>query len=95
MGNDSSRNYDNPKLLKRKLSNGRTNFYLEYYLGYNKVFDEETGQEKIKHIRKHETLPIYLIGNPRTEADRIHNKEALGNPQALDYYADLPELQED
>ena len=25
----------------------------------------------------------------------VHNREALGNPEALDYYVDLPELQED
>jgi hypothetical protein len=35
---------ENPKLQQKQLADGRQNLYLEYYMGYNKVFDEETGK---------------------------------------------------
>ena len=45
---------ENPKLMQKTLADGRQSLYLEYYMGYNKVFDEKTGREHIKHIRSKE-----------------------------------------
>jgi integrase len=68
---------ENPKLQQKTLADGRQSLYLEYYMGYNKVFDEETGKEKIKHIRSKEYLGLYLLANPRTPEERQKNKETL------------------
>ncbi|GAB6013355.1 tyrosine-type recombinase/integrase [Viscerimonas tarda] len=68
---------ENPKLQQKTLADGRQSLYLEYYMGYNKVFDEETGKEKIKHIRSKEYLGLYLLANPRTSEERQKNKETL------------------
>lgn len=40
---------ENPKLMQKTLADGRQSLYLEYYMGYNKVIDEVTGKEHIKH----------------------------------------------
>ena len=45
---------ENPKLMQKTLADGRQSLYLEYYMGYNKVIDEVTGKEHIKHIRSKE-----------------------------------------
>lgn len=68
---------ENPKLLQKTLADGRQSLYLEYYMGYNKVFDPKTGKELIKHIRTKETLSLYLLPNPRTPEERQQNKETL------------------
>ena len=77
MARVSASKKENPRLLERKLADGRTSLYFEYYLGYKKVFDEESGKEKIKHNRKQETRNLYLFANPRTKKDRKHNTETL------------------
>ncbi|HAY31425.1 site-specific integrase [Alistipes sp.] len=68
---------ENPKLMQKTLADGRQSLYLEYYMGYNKVFDENTGREHIKHIRSKEFLGLYLLPNPRTPEERQQNKETL------------------
>jgi len=68
---------ENPKLQQKALADGRQSLYLEYYMGYNKVVDEATGKEKIKHIRSKEYLGLYLLSNPRTPEERQKNKETL------------------
>lgn len=68
---------ENPKLMQKTLADGRQSLYLEYYMGYNKVFDEKTGREHIKHIRSKEYLGLYLLPNPRTPEERQQNKETL------------------
>ena len=68
---------ENPKLMQKTLADGRQSLYLEYYMGYNKVFDENTGREHIKHIRSKEYLGLYLLSNPRTPEERQQNKETL------------------
>lgn len=50
---------ENPKLMQKTLADGRQSLYLEYYMGYNKVIDEVTGKEHIKHIRSKEYLGLY------------------------------------
>ena len=68
---------ENPKLMQKTLADGRQSLYLEYYMGYNKVIDEVTGKEHIKHIRSKEYLGLYLLPNPRTPEERQKNKETL------------------
>ncbi len=68
---------ENPKLQQKTLADGRQSLYLEYYMGYNKVLDEATGKEHIKHIRSKEYLGLYLLPNPRTPEERQRNKENL------------------
>lgn len=68
---------ENPKLMQKTLADGRQSLYLEYYMGYNKVVDETTGKEHIKHIRSKEYLGLYLLPNPRTPEERQKNKETL------------------
>lgn len=67
---------ENPKLMQKKMSDGRESLYLEYYLGYNKVLDGN-GELKIKHHRKKEFLGLYLFSNPRTPLERQQNKDNL------------------
>lgn len=68
---------DNPKLLYKELKNGTLSLYLEYYLGYSKLFDEKTGQETVRKDRKKETLNLYLLKKPRTPIERQSNKDIL------------------
>src|SRR5690606_5850109 len=67
---------ENPKLMQKKMSDGRESLYLESYLGYNKVLDGN-GELKIKHHRKKEFLGLYLFSNPRTPLERQQNKDNL------------------
>ena len=67
---------ENPKLMQKKLSDGRQSLYLDYYLGYNKILDGN-GDLKIKHHRKKEFLGLYLFSNPRTPLERQQNKDNL------------------
>ena len=83
---------DNPRLEQRLLSDGQISLYLEYYFGRESepILDEfgepvlyESGKMagtpkyRVKHIRKKESLNLYLVANPRTPIDRQHNKETL------------------
>lgn len=83
---------DNPRLEQRLLADGQISLYLEYYLGRQSepMLDEfgepilyESGRMagepkfKVKHIRKKESLNLYLVANPRTPIDRTHNKLTL------------------
>lgn len=68
---------DNPKLLAKVLSDGRESLFLEYYFGYQKVYDEKTGREVIKKDRRREFLSLYLWQAPRTPMERQQNKEML------------------
>jgi len=68
---------DNPKLLQRKLSDGRLSLYLEYYFGYDKLYDDVAGEWKIKHKRKKESLGLYIYEKPNSPQQRKHNKDTL------------------
>ena len=60
---------DNPKLGAKVLTNGNQSLWIEYYLGYDK--------ETAKKSRSREFLKLYLIGAPKTPAERLQNKETL------------------
>lgn len=74
---------DNPRLLSKRLSDGRLSLYLEYYLGYTKtdtdILDEKTGKNKfkIKHKRQKEYLGKYLFSDPRKPEEKTHNENTL------------------
>lgn len=83
---------DNPKLLQRRLSDGRDSLYLEYYLGRveKPVLDAhgnpvlyDSGKMKGKpkyrviHNRRKENLSLYIYPTPQTPMERNHNKEVL------------------
>jgi len=76
---------DNPKLKEKKLSDGRSSLYLEYYLGYSKVYDEAKERDVIRKDRKREYLSLYLIFNPRTPIERQANKQTLELAKEIRY----------
>lgn len=77
MAKNDSKVTDNPKLKQKELSDGQISLYLEYYLGYSKVYDENSDEEKVKIDRKKESLNLYLWASPRTPAERQTNKDTL------------------
>lgn len=68
---------DSPKLMAKRLSDGRDSLYLEYYFSSANVIDEEQGKRVKKIARKKETLSLYLMTAPRTPAERQYNKDVL------------------
>lgn len=59
-------------LRKRKLKDGRTSLFLEYYKGYTKDV-----KGKIKHNREFENLELYLTNKPKTPSAKQQNKTNL------------------
>ena len=59
-------------LNKRGLKDGRISLSIEYYRG-----SEVNEEGKRRHIRSFENLDTYLFGNPKTSAEKKHNKEGL------------------
>lgn len=92
MARIENRKKQNPKLLQSELSDGRASLYLEYYLGRTEspVLDENGNQVfytdgamagkpkyKIKHSRKKENLNLYIWLHPRSQQERVQNKNTL------------------
>lgn len=59
-------------LRKRKLKDGRTSLFLEYYKGYAKDING-----KIIHNREFESLKLYLYANPNTQQQKEENRATL------------------
>lgn len=68
---------DNPKLGAKVLSDGKESLFLDYYFGYTKSINRQTGKEGVKIERKREYLSLYLWQAPRTPIERQQNKETL------------------
>ena len=68
---------DNPKLGAKILSDGRESLFLDYYLGYEMVYNEKLDREVAKKERRREFLKLYLWQAPRTPIERQQNKETL------------------
>lgn len=68
---------DNPKLGAKVLSDGRESLFLDYYLGYQKIYNEKLGREVTRKDRKREHLSLYLWQAPRTPIERQQNKNTL------------------
>ena len=92
MANLKTKNKQNPKLQQSKLSDGRASLYLEFYLGRTEtpVLDEDGNpvyytsgamagkpKYKIKHDRRKENLNLYIWIAPRTQQERLQNKNTL------------------
>lgn len=77
MAKNDSKVTDNPKLKEKLLSDGQISLYLEYYLGYTPVYNEETDTKSVKIERKKESLNLYIWAAPRTPLERQTNKETL------------------
>jgi hypothetical protein len=66
-------------LRKRKQSkHGKISLFLEIYKGRTTTADGKT-----KYIREYEFLNLFLIDNPKTESDKIRNKEILQLAKSL------------
>ena len=68
---------DNPKLGAKILSDGRESLFLDYYFGYQMVYNEKLDKQVAKKDRKREFLKLYLWQAPRTPIERQQNKETL------------------
>lgn len=92
MANIKTKNKQNPKLQQATLSDGRASLYLEFYLGRTEtpVLDEDGNpvyytdgamkgkpKYKIKHYRRKENLNLYIWIAPRTQQERLQNKNTL------------------
>ncbi|MDR2083718.1 MAG: site-specific integrase [Bacteroidales bacterium] len=66
---------DNPKLMTKKLADGRESLYLWYYYGSTTSYDD-TGKKITKSDRQKEFLGLYLI-NSRNPIDKLQNKQTL------------------
>lgn len=92
MAKIQTRNKQNPKLQQLELRDGRASLYLEYYLGRTQtpVLDDEGNpvlyssgamagkpKFKIKHDRRKENLNLYIWVHPRSQEERLQNKNTL------------------
>lgn len=67
----------NPKLGVKVLKDGRASFFLDFYFGYNMVYDEAKDTEIPKKQKRRERLKLYFWINPRTPEQRNENEEKL------------------
>ena len=74
---------DNPKLCVKMLADGRLSLFMEFYIGFNKVYDESKDRYVSKKIRKREFLKRYLFASPRTPIERTENKNTLELAQKI------------
>ncbi|BCI64893.1 site-specific integrase [Coprobacter secundus] len=77
MAKNSIKVTDNPKLLKKVLSDGNYSLYLDFYLGRINVTDPITGEIKSKVQRKREFLKLTLYSKPKTMFEKQSNKDTL------------------
>ena len=68
---------DNPKLGAKVLRDGRESLFLDFYFGYTKELNGETGKEVTRADRRRESLRLYLWQAPRTAQERQQNKDTL------------------
>src|SRR5574344_684468 len=67
----------NPKLGAKVLKNGTESLFLDYYLGYEKVFSKDKNKEIARIKRKREYLKLYLLRNPKNAIEREQNKVSM------------------
>ncbi len=68
---------ENPKLGAKVLSDGRESLFLDFYFGYEMVYNESKDQMQPKKQKRRESLKLYLWHNPRTPQQRQENKDTL------------------
>ncbi|WP_315577869.1 site-specific integrase [Hoylesella oralis] len=68
---------DNPKLGAKILADSRESLFLDYYFGYQMVYNEKLDKQVARKDRRREYLKLYLWQAPRTPIERQQNKETL------------------
>lgn len=68
---------ENPKLGAKVLTDGRDSLFLDYYFGYEMIYNEAKDRMEPKKNRRRENLKLYLWHNPRTPLQRQENKDTL------------------
>lgn len=68
---------ENPKLGAKVLSDGRESLFLDFYFGYEMVYNDAKDKMVPKKQRRRESLKLFLWHNPRTPQQRQDNKDAL------------------
>ena len=68
---------ENPKLGAKVLTDGRESLFLDFYFGYEMVYNEAKDRMEPKKNRRRENLKLYLWHNPRTPQQRQENKDTL------------------
>lgn len=68
---------DNPKLGAKLLSDGRESLFLDFYFGYQMVYNADKDMMQPKKQKRRESLGLYLWHNPRTPQQRQDNKDSL------------------
>lgn len=67
----------NPKIGAKLLSNGMESLYLDFYYGFQMVYDEKKDKEIPQKMRGRESLKLYLYHKPQNAIQRQTNKETL------------------
>ena len=68
---------ENPKLGAKLLSDGRESLFLDFYFGYEMVYNNDKDLMQPKKQKRRESLKLYLWHNPRTPLQRQENKDTL------------------
>lgn len=68
---------ENPKLGAKLLSDGRESLFLDFYFGYEMVYNNAKDEMQPKKQKRRESLKLYLWHNPRTPQQRQENKDTL------------------
>ena len=75
--NISTDSTDNPKLGAKILSDGRESLFLDFYFGYEMIYNNATDKMEPKKKRRREFLKLYIWRTPRTPQQRQENKDTL------------------
>lgn len=76
---------DNPKLGAKLLSDGRESLFLDYYFGYEMVYNNTKDKMEPKKQKRRESLKLYLWHSPRSPQQRQENKEILSLAKKIRY----------
>lgn len=68
---------ENPKLGAKLLSDGRESLFLDFYFGYEMVYNNARDEMQPKKQKRRESLKLYLWHSPRTPQQRQENKDTL------------------
>ena len=67
----------NPKIGAKLLSNDMESLYLDFYYGFQMVYDEKKDKEVAQKMRGRESLKLYLYHKPQNAIQRQENKNTL------------------
>ena len=67
----------NPKIVAKLLSNDMESLYLDFYYGFQMVYDEKKDKEVAQKLRGRESLKLYLYHKPQNAIQRQENKNNL------------------